>query len=564
MAYAERVPSPKGAYYRGRYKAPDGSWLTVRDEHNEVIRFEKKADAKLAGQDRESDVRGGRWKPSDRGQTLFRGFATDWHAGLELSWSTIINYRHHLEDHLIPFFGEYSLAEIDKELIGKWKRHERSYGYSEASISSWHGTLSNCLGDAVPKHIDTNPCARKRGKGRKSGARERTGTSQGRDVPVAGPLEVLLIAERMSILTGRDDEFVMTQTGFWGALRMGELIGLEREYVLGRQCRAKGILRVKWQLYELSPGGYEELREQAPGGFLRCPPKDDSYGDVPLPPFMRVMLEGHAARVPAVPCPCHGRAYMFRGWQEARRQRGNVPLKDIAALAGVTNTAVSAVLGRSDMRIRASTRERVLRAAEASGWQPAGEGPEGPAPHWRRSSIGEKFTAAATGIWPGRKRNDRVGQAVTLRGDWPGELVSGKNAASRAEWCWMPVTEPGVHPHLERHWVKTWMEEVGTPEILSESVLRHRIPGISGAYRHVSPEMLARLSAAQTEAWEAALDARLEMSERSPVAVLDEMLRQRLEARKPRLVPSSSPGTAKSVVQFEGRTLSDQRRSDRR
>jgi hypothetical protein len=564
MAYAEKVPSPGGDYWRGRYKSPEGSWLTVRDDQDRVLRFERKAEAELAAEDRESDVRNSRWKPPGRGQVLFKEWAAKWHGGLELQWSTIVNYRRHLEDHLIPFFGETALGAIDAELVGKWQRHERSYGYEESSIGTWRGTLSDCLGDAVPLHIDVNPCTRRRGKGRRSGAGKGKKARRGPEVPLAGPLEVLLIAERMSILTGRDDEFVMTQTAFWGALRLGETVGLEREYVLGRRYRAKGLLRVEWQLYEIETKDNEELKAQAPGGFLRCPPKDDSYGDVPLPLFMREMLAAHAARVPAVPCPCHGRSYMFRGWKEARTRRGSVPLREIAALAGVSDTAVSAVLGSgSGTRVGAAAREKIMRAAEASGWQPAERGPEGPAPHWRRSALEEKFAAAATGIWPARKRNHREEQAVALRGEWPGELVSGRNAQGRAEWCWLPVTDPGVHPHLERHWMKTWMEEVGTPEILSESVLRHDIPGVSGTYRHVSPEMRARLAAAQAGAWEAALDARLEMSPRSTVAVVDGLLRERAEARKPRLVPRNSPEMPEAVLPFECRTASDLRRGDR-
>jgi hypothetical protein len=120
-----------------------------------------------------------------------------------------------------------------------------------------------------------------------------------------------------------------------------------------------------------------------------------------------------------------------------------------------------------------------------------------------------------------------------------------------------------VRPHLLRHWMKTWMEEVGTPEVLSEHVLRHEIPGVSAVYRHVSPEMLARLRAAQAQAWEAALDARLEMSPRSTVAVVDGLLQGRLGDRKPHLVPRISPGMPEAVLPLEGRTASDLRRGDR-
>ena len=81
------------------------------------------------------------------------------------------------------------------------------------------------------------------------------------------------------------------------------------------------------------------------------------------------------------------------------------------------------------------------------------------------------------------------------------------------------------------------MEEARIPEVLSEERLRHEIPGISGAYRHVTPAMRRELTEAMTAAWGEALDARLAMSERSPVTVLGALLRGRLESRKPHLLP---------------------------
>jgi hypothetical protein len=55
----------------------------------------------------------------------------------------------------------------------------------------------------------------------------------------------------------------------------------------------------------------------------------------------------------------------------------------------------------------------------------------------------------------------------------------------------------------------------------------YQIPGIPGTYRHVSPTMRLELTQAMTGAWEAAPDARLAMSPRSPVAVLDALLEER-------------------------------------
>ena len=569
MAYAEKVPSPKGDYWRGKYKDPEGNYVSVRNEHNEVIRFASRAKAEQAGDVKEAEIDQGTYRDPKAGAVLFKHWAAIWYASLELSQSTMVNYRRHLENHLIPFFGETALIDIDQALIVKWKREERTDRADEDSIRTWAGTLHNVLDDAVPKYIGTNPAAKKRGKGKRSGAGRRT-RARGPEVPVTGPLGVLLIAERMSILTGRDDEFVLTLDMFWNAHRLGEAVGLEKAYVRGHVCK------VQWQLYEIETKGNEQLKAEAPGGFLRCPPKDDSRRDAHMAPFMAALLAGHLERTVPQKCACHGRAYVFGGWQEAKGRRGTVPLRDIAALAGVSDTIVSAVLGsRSGTRVSDATREKVMEAVRVSGWQPV-ERADGPAPHWRRSSLEERFTAAASGEWPARKKNHRPRQAVSLRGEWPGELVSGRNNQARAEWCWMPVVPlpeedddeaVAPHPHLLRHWVKTWMDEVRIPEVLSEELLGHEIPGVSGVYRHVSGGMRAELAAKMTAAWEAALDARLEMSPRSPVAVLDALLLERSEARKPRLIPPifsrDSPETPEAVLPFPGHTASGQRRGDR-
>jgi hypothetical protein len=75
-----------------------------------------------------------------------------------------------------------------------------------------------------------------------------------------------------------------------------EIVGLETEYVRGRQ------VRVEWQLYELDTG---ELH--------RCPPKDDSHRTIDSPPPIAELLAQHIARTQPKPCPCHGRRYVFHG-----------------------------------------------------------------------------------------------------------------------------------------------------------------------------------------------------------------------------------------------------------
>jgi hypothetical protein len=538
MAYAEKVPSPSGDYWRGRFKGPEGTYLTVRDDGNDVIRFETKALAKQAAEDRGSAVRAGKWRDPAAGDITFAEWAGEWYGDLDLADSTMANIKRHLQEHLIPYFGPRALRVIDAALIGKWERAERACGYERSSIRTWRGTLHTCLEDATPEHLERNPATRKRGRGKRAG---RKAGSQGPERVITDELGALLIAERMSVLSGRDDELVMVLAAFWDALRLGEVIGLEKEY-----ARPK-TLRVEWQLHEVE------------GKLLRCPPKDESFGTLDQPPFMVRLLAGHIDRTQPRPCPCHGKTYVFRGMGRPRGvPEEGLTLRDIARVAGVSATVVATVAGRKG-RVGEAARERVEAVIKAMGYKPP-RAPEGLAWHWRRSAFEELFTAAASGWLPPRSPLPR--RPVPLAGDWPGVRVRGRNAQGRAEFSWLPVAE-GLTPHGLRHSARTWMERERIHEILSENRLRHEIPGISGTYRHVTPEMRSGLIAAMTASWEAALDARLGMSPRSPVAVLDALLSERMAARKPALISRDSPGGAKGVLPFPGSTPSDLRRGGR-
>jgi integrase len=106
---------------------------------------------------------------------------------------------------------------------------------------------------------------------------------------------------------------------------------------------------------------------------------------------------------------------------------------------------------------------------------------------------------------------------------WPGIPVRGRNADQRADACWMPVAR-GLTPHSLRHSYKTFMDELGTPAKLTDEQMGHANGTIQALYSHITAIMVRRLLKGLTELWEAALDARLAVSPRSPVAVLDRLL----------------------------------------
>jgi integrase len=101
--------------------------------------------------------------------------------------------------------------------------------------------------------------------------------------------------------------------------------------------------------------------------------------------------------------------------------------------------------------------------------------------------------------------------------------VRGRNASRRAEACWLPIA-PGLTPHGLRHTHKTLMEELRTPPKLMDERMGHEDGSVQARYSHITPDMRSRLMKGLSDQWERALDARRELSRRSPVAVLDEPL----------------------------------------
>jgi hypothetical protein len=70
----------------------------------------------------------------------------------------------------------------------------------------------------------------------------------------------------------------------------------------------------------------------------------------------------------------------------------------------------------------------------------------------------------------------------------------------------------------------------------------HEVPGMRGVYTHITPRMRAELCDSMQELWQASLDRRASLSERSAVAVLDGILASRTGPRArsaPHLAPKN-------------------------
>ncbi|MGH3379511.1 MAG: LacI family DNA-binding transcriptional regulator [Actinoallomurus sp.] len=526
MAYAEKRGTGANTYYLARYKDGNGRYVTVKHDDGSAVRYTRKLKAEQAGDAKEVEVRAGRWKDPAAGQITFAEWSNLWYAHQDLARSTMQNMKHHLQEHLLPAFEADLLTDIDPGGVDDWEKAEREAGYAPASIATWRGTLHVILEDAVDGRevdkilgrrtrqglIDFNPATKRRGRGRRAGRR----SDRGPEKVITDSLGVLLVAERAALLSGRDDEFVLVLTEYYTGMRWAELIGLETQYVRLRSVRVE-----------------QQLWEDDRGQFHLVPPKDDSYRDIDIPPFLSTLLARHVARTAPTPCACHGKRFVFSGRGRARP----VGVAAVARRAGVSAGTVSTVLNHPE-RVAAATRARVeavLGEVEAE----EGEG----APHWRRSGFATwVFDPAASGWFP--KKAPQPRRPVPVRAEpWPGVPVRGRNAQGRAEACWMPIAT-GLTRHGLRHAAKTLLNELRIDNKYKDEILGHLDGSVQARYSHVTEKMRTELIDALTEEWEAALDARLELCPTSPVRVLDELLSARsaqMEMGRPEDRPTKFP-----------------------
>ncbi|MFE4856118.1 LacI family DNA-binding transcriptional regulator [Streptomyces sp. NPDC056670] len=512
MGFGEK----RGDYFRARYKIAPGKYGTVRDEQGRVIKFRSKREAKKAADTEEFKVQDKGWKDPALGLETFGEYVNRWFEDIDLAATTMQNYRRDIEGHLLPEFGDRPLKSISARDVNTWEKKLKA-AYASESVKTYRARLHLVFADAVEEGlIDFNPATRRRGRGKRAGRV----ANRGPEKVTTSPLGVLLLAERMAVLSGRDDEFVAgVEQGYTGK-RWGEMVGLEPAFVRDE------TIRVEQQLVELDSGE-----------FLLCPPKDDSYRTLDSPKFLTALVRDHIVRTSPTPCPCHGKTFVYRSFGTIRRWgRGGGPtLKDVAKVAGVSTGTVSNVLNHPEV-VTAETHLRVIEAIAELGYI-RGKTPEETAAHWRRSAFGSRiFYPAAHGRY--RDTEERPGDPVPIQADpWmPGTLVQGRGSAARATCCWIPVAA-GLVDHGLRHSHRMHMEEMGTPKVLMDERMGHIDGSVSARYSHVSDEMRMRLVEGLTRNWEASLDARMGLSPRSSVAVLDALLM----ARAAQLFSQTSP-----------------------
>ncbi|MGW4406585.1 hypothetical protein ACWEJ6_21325 [Nonomuraea sp. NPDC004702] len=498
---------------------------------------------------------------ADDGVTVNEWFAR-WWEGLDVGLRSRGNYAYLFRAHVLPEWGHWKLADIKASDVNAWEQRMLKAGYARDGVASGARTrLATLLGDAVTEGlIGSNPALRQRHRGRRSGV----GTAgRGREKTAITPFEALCLAERMGVLSGRDDETIAGLLAAWGALRYGELIGLQREYVkLGR-------LRIDWQLIEDS------------GKFYLGPPKDDSNRDVDLPAFLQSLLNRQIAAHPDQRCRC--KPVTVEG-QEEQPCQGGGPF---------------VFLGERGGHHRNSNFARRVFDPAADGWYPTSKGKRGTAKNRKEDKnqaaykpvlveLASPWPGAPVPAWPAAVPGQPF-EHPPLRGYQRRPLGLGVNAASsRAQLVafairqgipeeqahdltreaildlfvrsryvsegapvasWLPVKE-GLTPHDLRHAHSTWLMDLGTPLQLRDDRMGHASPemrGMRGTYTHVSRESRAWLRDQLERLWQDALARRAWFGLHSPVAVLDELLAPFRDGEREPIAPFEARG---EILQF--------------
>lgn len=492
----------------------------------------------------------------DDGVTVNEWFAR-WWEGLDVGLRSRGNYAYLFRVHVLAEWADWKLADIKASDVNAWEQRMLKAGYARDGVAGGARTrLATLLGDAVVEGlIGSNPALRQRHRGRRSGV----GTAgRGQEKGAITPFEAVILAERMGVLSGRDDEFVMGVLMSWGALRYGETIGLQREYI------KLGKVRVDWQLIEDG------------GKFYLGPPKDDSNRDVDIPPFLQTLLNRQVSAHPDRRCGCRpatiedqdeqpcqgGGPFVFLGERKGHPRNSNFARR---VFDPATDAWYPTPKGKRGTKAKRTTANRPVLVELNTAW------PGSPVPAWPAAVAGQPYEhpplrgyqrrPLGLGVNAASSRAKLVAfaieqgipesQAHDLTRDAILDLfVRSQYVAEGAPVAsWAPIKE-GLTPHDLRHAHSTWLMDLGTPLQLRDDRMGHASPemrGMRGTYTHVSRESRAWLREQLERLWQDALARRAWFGLRSPVRVLDDLLAPFRDGKREPIAPFEARG---EVLEF--------------
>jgi integrase len=501
MAYAEK----RGNLWRARWRGPDGALESKPG-------FRTRVAAENYGRDQESAIRNHNYVDPRAGQITLTEWVNKWFPALDLELNTLSTYRYTIEVHILPVFGNRQLSSLETEEIALWEKGAVVRGYTRRVGREARSTLVTILNDAIPRYIQANPAARRRGKGRKG--QRRIEQAERAEKTWATPLEVLLFAERCAVLSGCDTDFVLVIATAYTGMRWSEAMGLPPGCLKGETWD------IAWKLYELD------------SRFYRGRPKDGSIRTVDIPPFLSELAGRHLKDGRKRTCTCSntdspwcpGAEYVFLGQRGGHFRRGNYATRIVRPAADGWYPARAGRLSRATAPV-------LVDASVAF--------PGAVVPPWPSAIPGEPFTPPAGRGIPrlagkegsGRcpvcqhsvllRQDGSVGRHKTGGDPCPGSGEGPGDPVPVASW--LPL-RPGLTPHGLRHGHQTWLDELGIRYVLQSERMGHEVPGMRGVYSHVTPAMRADLRNGLQDLWEASLRQRARIAGRSAVGALDQLL----------------------------------------
>lgn len=269
MASVTKIERPnKGTVYRTRVRVPGGKVLTRT--------FPTEKEAKAWGTLMEADkLRGALPENLTAGRVTFEEWARDWMATRDIRATTREGYGMLLRNWILPTLGEVALAKITPAMIRRWhtaalakaERNERGYLTVPKAYRLLRAMLATAEADGK---IGRNPC-NIRGAGVEP-LKER------RFYDLA---ELHDLADELGRTAPHLRALVIT-AGL-GALRRGELLGLERRDV----DLLHGTIRVERQVTSTLPGGSRVITE---------PKTDAGTRTVHMDPVLAAELAEHLER----------------------------------------------------------------------------------------------------------------------------------------------------------------------------------------------------------------------------------------------------------------------------
>ncbi len=174
--------------------------------------FSSKADARAYLSTVETDVRRGGWIDPDAGAVTVHTYSTRWLLERhDLRPRTREDYEALLKVHLVPMFGDLTIASITPSRVRTW--HATLTKDHPARAAKGYRLLRTILGTAVTdRHLLVNPCQVK------GAAAEHTP-----ERPIPSVSEVTALADAMP-----EHLRLLVLLAAWCGLRRGELLGLTR------------------------------------------------------------------------------------------------------------------------------------------------------------------------------------------------------------------------------------------------------------------------------------------------------------------------------------------------